>query len=53
MGNPDYKIHMLLTIRYLEPEDFGSYRCVAKNPRGETDGDIKLYGNLMSLFLYV
>ncbi|ROT85235.1 lachesin [Penaeus vannamei] len=42
-GNPDYKIHMLLTVRYLEPQDFGTYRCVAKNPRGETDGTIKIY----------
>ena len=44
VGNPDYKIHMLLTIRFMEEEDFGTYRCVAKNPRGETDGAIKVYG---------
>ncbi|XP_045127617.1 lachesin-like isoform X1 [Portunus trituberculatus] len=43
VGNPDYKIHMLLTVRYLEEDDFGTYRCVAKNPRGETDGTIKIY----------
>ncbi|XP_071530128.1 lachesin-like isoform X2 [Panulirus ornatus] len=43
VGNPEYKIHMLLTVRYLDQEDFGTYRCVAKNPRGETDGTIKIY----------
>ena len=43
IGNPEYKIHMLLTVRNLESEDFGTYRCVAKNPRGETDGSIKVY----------
>ncbi|KAB7494351.1 hypothetical protein Anas_06305, partial [Armadillidium nasatum] len=45
MGNPEYKIHMLLTVRHLEEEDFGTYRCVAKNPRGETDGSIKVYNS--------
>ncbi|XP_068214681.1 lachesin-like isoform X2 [Palaemon carinicauda] len=43
VGNPDYKIHMLLTVKYLTYDDFGTYRCVAKNPRGETDGTIKVY----------
>ncbi|XP_069180911.1 lachesin isoform X2 [Procambarus clarkii] len=43
IGNPEYKIHMLLTVRYLTEHDFGTYRCVAKNPRGETDGTIKIY----------
>ncbi|XP_065577071.1 lachesin-like isoform X2 [Artemia franciscana] len=38
-----YKTHMKLTIKYVTPKDFGTYRCVAKNPRGETDGQIKLY----------
>lgn len=50
-GNPEYKIHMLLTVRYLEPQDFGTYRCVAKNPRGETDGTIKIYGTVEIVFL--
>ncbi|XP_037775789.1 uncharacterized protein LOC119572909 [Penaeus monodon] len=34
---------MKLTIRSLKAEDFGSYKCVAKNSRGETEGLIKLY----------
>ncbi|KAL1110555.1 hypothetical protein AAG570_008083 [Ranatra chinensis] len=39
-----YKTQMLLTIIGLRTSDFGTYKCVAKNPRGETDGTIRLYG---------
>ncbi|XP_073993921.1 lachesin-like isoform X2 [Rhodnius prolixus] len=38
-----YKTQMMLTIIRLRPQDFGTYKCVAKNPRGETDGTIRLY----------
>lgn len=38
-----YKVHMKLTIRSVSPTDYGSYKCVAKNSLGETDGTIKLY----------
>ncbi|KFM65868.1 Kazal-type serine protease inhibitor domain-containing protein 1, partial [Stegodyphus mimosarum] len=38
-----YKVTMRLTIRNLQPEDFGSYTCVAKNSLGETEGTIRLY----------
>ncbi|KAL9930390.1 dpr-interacting protein theta isoform 2-T6 [Glossina fuscipes fuscipes] len=38
-----YKITMRLTINEVEVHDFGSYRCVAKNSLGDTDGTIKLY----------
>lgn len=37
---------MLLHIRSVGPADFGSYKCVAKNSLGETDGTIKLYSKL-------
>ncbi|XP_046435480.1 neurotrimin-like isoform X1 [Neodiprion virginianus] len=40
---PSYKTHMQLTIHSLTKDDFGTYKCVAKNPRGETDGTIRLY----------
>ncbi|XP_043523687.1 contactin-6-like [Frieseomelitta varia] len=40
---PSYKTHMTLTIHDLQEEDYGTYKCVAKNPRGETDGTIRLY----------
>ncbi|XP_037959080.1 uncharacterized protein LOC119688476 [Teleopsis dalmanni] len=37
-----YTKHMKLKIRNVGPKDFGTYRCVAKNSLGETDGNIKL-----------
>ncbi|XP_026670304.1 lachesin-like isoform X2 [Ceratina calcarata] len=38
-----YEITMRLTIKSVQPHDFGSFRCVATNSLGETDGKIKLY----------
>ncbi|XP_030749458.1 neurotrimin-like isoform X2 [Sitophilus oryzae] len=38
-----YKVHMKLVIRKVSQSDYGSYKCVAKNSLGETDGTIKLY----------
>ncbi|XP_068151180.1 uncharacterized protein DIP-theta [Drosophila tropicalis] len=38
-----YKITMRLTIYDVDIQDFGAYRCVAKNSLGDTDGAIKLY----------
>lgn len=43
--NSGYSKYMQLKIRNVGPGDFGSYRCVAKNSLGETDGLIKLDGN--------
>ncbi|XP_058796821.1 lachesin-like [Phymastichus coffea] len=40
---PSYKTNMTLTIFNIEKSDYGSYKCVAKNPRGETEGTIRLY----------
>jgi neurotrimin len=34
---------MKLTIRSIDVNDFGTYKCVAKNSLGDTDGSIKLY----------
>ncbi|XP_073821245.1 dpr-interacting protein epsilon [Musca autumnalis] len=42
-GNPSYKATMRLHINNVQKSDYGSYKCVAKNPRGEMDGTIKLY----------
>ncbi|KAM7352943.1 dpr-interacting protein epsilon [Cochliomyia hominivorax] len=42
-GNPSYKATMRLHITNVQQSDYGSYKCVAKNPRGEMDGTIKLY----------
>ena len=43
----DYKKYMMLKIRNVRHNDFGSYKCVAKNSLGETDGIIKLDGKLL------
>ncbi|XP_050497331.1 lachesin-like [Diabrotica virgifera virgifera] len=43
VGYPSYKTHMKLTINNIQQSDYGTYKCVAKNPRGETDGTIRLY----------
>ncbi|XP_031623888.1 neurotrimin-like [Contarinia nasturtii] len=38
-----YKVAMKLTIIDVDMNDYGAYKCVAKNSLGETDGSIKLY----------
>ncbi|ENN74036.1 hypothetical protein YQE_09361, partial [Dendroctonus ponderosae] len=38
-----YKVFMKLTIKNVSISDFGTYKCIAKNSLGETDGAIKLY----------
>lgn len=47
-----YNKFMMLKIRNITKEDFGHYKCVAKNSLGETDGIIKLDGNVF-VFLFV
>jgi len=39
----------LLAPVYFQREDYGSYKCIAKNPRGETDGTIRLYSKCLVL----
>ncbi|XP_062546032.1 lachesin-like isoform X2 [Armigeres subalbatus] len=43
VGMPIYKTHMRLHIFNIQQTDYGTYKCVAKNPRGETDGAIRIY----------
>ena len=31
----------------FQKSDYGSYKCVAKNPRGDTEGTIRLYGECL------
>ncbi|KAJ8683323.1 hypothetical protein QAD02_019115 [Eretmocerus hayati] len=38
-----YRANMRLTIRNLQPGDFGNYKCISKNSLGETEGSIRLY----------
>lgn len=54
IGEPSYKTHMRLTINNIQQSDYGVYKCVAKNPRGETDGTIRLYSEYcVSSFIYI
>jgi hypothetical protein len=51
-----YNKYMMLKIRSVKRSDFGSYKCMAKNSLGETDGVIKLDGKFqvflsLSVFL--
>ncbi|KAL5280261.1 hypothetical protein ACFFRR_004309 [Megaselia abdita] len=43
IGTPSYKTYMKLTIMHVTSADDGMYKCVAKNPRGDTDGTIRVY----------
>ncbi|GIX94068.1 lachesin [Caerostris darwini] len=39
-----YQVSMKLVISGVDQEDFGSYKCIAKNSLGSTEGIIRLYG---------
>jgi hypothetical protein len=45
----NYVTHVSLDIFRLEPSDFGTYFCVAKNSLGESNGAIKLTGSEINL----
>ncbi|CRK97385.1 CLUMA_CG010775, isoform A [Clunio marinus] len=45
VSSPSYKSIMRLTIYNIQHSDFGIYKCVAKNPRGETESSIRLYSS--------
>ena len=47
----DHVTQMKLEIIGVEEKDITSYRCVAKNSLGETDGKIKLYGTDLTFTL--
>lgn len=42
-SDDSYRVYMRLKIRSVGLDDYGAYKCVAKNSLGETDGTIKLY----------
>ncbi|XP_062551308.1 neurotrimin-like [Armigeres subalbatus] len=44
-GTPSYKAVMRLHISEVQQSDYGIYKCIAKNPRGEADGTIRLYSS--------
>ena len=39
-----YRLHSRLTINNVNSGDYGAYKCVSKNSLGETEGQIRLYG---------
>lgn len=39
-----YQVSMKLMIADVQQEDFGTYKCIAKNSLGSTEGVIRLYG---------
>ena len=41
-----YKFQLTLTIKRLQPEDFGTYRCISKNSIGQAEEVVELYGKL-------
>ena len=43
-----YNNLMKLHIYNITQEDLGKYQCLAKNPQGETSGEIDLYGMFTS-----
>nr|XP_045593504.1 MAM domain-containing glycosylphosphatidylinositol anchor protein 1-like [Procambarus clarkii] len=43
VAESSYKVYMKLRIRRVEAQDIGTFRCIAKNSLGETDGVIRVY----------
>ncbi|KAG1674992.1 Lachesin [Nymphon striatum] len=43
MTETSFKVSMRLRIFNLQKQDYGSYRCKARNALGETEGSIKIY----------
>ena len=43
-----YTNYITLNITYVEPSDYGLFKCVAKNERGKTFGLLTLYGQLLT-----
>lgn len=48
-----YNKFMMLKIRNITKDDFGFYKCIAKNSLGETDGIIKLDGNYLNITCFM
>ena len=44
-----YKFQLTLTIKRLQPEDFGTYRCISKNSIGQAEEEVELYGESFCL----
>ena len=44
-----YKFQLTLTIKSLQPEDFGTYRCISKNSIGQAEEVVELYGEILNI----
>ncbi len=45
VGKPSfYNVQMKIRILNVSSSDLGKWQCMAKNPHGETSGEISLYG---------
>lgn len=44
IAKSSFESKMILTIKKLQMNDLGGYRCIAKNSLGEVDSNIRLYG---------
>ncbi|KAF8764737.1 Lachesin like protein [Argiope bruennichi] len=45
-----YQVSMKLVITAVDQEDFGSYKCIAKNSLGSTEGVIRLFEAKVSIY---
>ena len=43
--NDGYKTTLKLSLHNLKKSDFGTYKCGSKNSLGESESNLKLYGN--------
>ena len=42
-----FEVRMVLTIRNLQKDNVGTYKCVAKNSLGDVESSIRLYGKCL------
>lgn len=49
----EYRYDLILSIHHVQPEDYGSYKCVTKNPLGETEAMVKLFGTSIHIYIYI
>lgn len=42
-----YQLRTILVVSQFEPEDVGTYTCVATNTMGKAEGTLRLYGKIL------
>ena len=48
-----FEVRMVLTIRNLQKDNVGTYKCVAKNSLGDVESSIRLYGKCLCNVLWI